>query len=69
MSTTQTPLPDSDLVNLCVARIHAHLARLAAGQDPLGHLFGVERLARAARAELWQSEREAHRSRNGLGRP
>ena len=36
--------------------MEAHAVRLAAGHDPLGHLFAVERLARSARAE-W---REAH---------
>jgi len=42
----------------CVSRIAAHLARLAEGHDPMGHLFAVERLARAARAEWWEAHRE-----------
>jgi hypothetical protein len=29
-----------------------HLVRFAEGHDPLGHLLAIERLARAARAEL-----------------
>jgi hypothetical protein len=40
-----------------LVRIEAHIARLADGRDPMGHLFGIERLARSARAE-WS---EAHR--------
>ncbi|MGA2514229.1 MAG: hypothetical protein ABSG37_11505 [Candidatus Limnocylindrales bacterium] len=34
-----------------VARISVHLDRLTQGHDPFGHLFAIERLARAARAE------------------
>lgn len=34
-----------------LARIERHLARVAEGHDPLGHLFAIERLARAERAE------------------
>jgi hypothetical protein len=40
-----------------VARIEVHLARLAAGHDPKGHLFGIERLARGARTELTGARR------------
>ena len=36
-----------------LTRIEAHLARLAAGHDPMGHLFSIERLARAAKADWW----------------
>jgi hypothetical protein len=39
-----------------VARIAAHLARLAAGHDPMGHLFAIERLARAARSEWREAQ-------------
>lgn len=42
-----------------LARIEVHLVRLAEGHDPAGHLFGVERLARAARAEWWAARHEA----------
>jgi hypothetical protein len=42
----------------CTARIEAHLARLAAGHDPMGHLFAIERLARSARAEWWEAQRQ-----------
>jgi hypothetical protein len=53
---------------LYVARIEAHLGRLDQGHDPLGHLFAIERLARAARAEWWEAGREADHGKPG-GRP
>ena len=40
-----------DVVERYVVRIEAHLVRLAQGHDPMGHLFGIERLARGARTE------------------
>jgi hypothetical protein len=49
-----------------VARIEVHLLRLAEGHDPMGHLFGIERLARGARAELSGAHR---RSEQGQPRP
>lgn len=51
MSHPLTPVAQSDVAKRYVVRIEAHLAKFAVGHDPLGHLFGVERLARAARAE------------------
>jgi hypothetical protein len=39
------------------AWIEIHRAKLAEGHDPLGHLFAIERLARAARAEVWAARR------------
>jgi hypothetical protein len=69
MSTTHAPIASTDLTNVYVARIEAHLARLAAGHDPLGHLFGIERLARAARAEWWEAERQTERLRHGRWAP
>jgi len=42
-----------------VARIEVHLVRLAQGHDPMGHLFGIERLARGARAELSGAHRRS----------
>jgi hypothetical protein len=36
-----------------LARIDSHLARLTSGHDPIGHLFAIERLARAARIDWW----------------
>lgn len=37
-------------------RIEAHLVRLRQGHDPFGHLFAIERLARAARADWGEAE-------------
>jgi chorismate-pyruvate lyase len=65
MSATHVPIAESELARVYVARIEAHLTRLAQGHDPLGHLFGIERLARAARAEWWESEHQAVRARTG----
>jgi len=63
------PVPvHCELAALYVARIEAHLARLDQGHDPLGHLFAIERLARAARAEWWEAERQAEHGKPG-GRP
>ena len=49
-----------------VIRIEAHLAQLARGHDPMGHLFGIERLARSAKAEWWGA---LHRSEDRQPRP
>jgi hypothetical protein len=49
----------AEVVEHYVTRIEAHLVRLAAGHDPMGHLFGIERLARSARAEWWSHRRPA----------
>ena len=68
MSATHAPVAQSKLADVYVARIEAHLARLAQGHDPLGHLFAIERLARAARAEWWEAGREADHGKSG-GRP
>ena len=48
----------------CAARIEAHLARLAACHDPMGHLFAIERLARSARAEWWEAQRQSQPGRH-----
>lgn len=68
MNEVHAPVARCDLAEAYVARIEVHLACLAKGHDPLGHLFGIERLARAARAEWWVTE-QAQRSRNGQARP
>ena len=57
MSAAPAPLTRCDLAQGYAARIEAHLARLAAGHDPLGHLFAIERLARSARSEWCEQER------------
>jgi hypothetical protein len=41
--------------------IEAHLAGIVDGHDPFGHLFAIERLARAARADLWAARPGADR--------
>jgi hypothetical protein len=41
-----------------LTRIDTHLAHLIAGHDPLGHLFAIERLARVARSEWWETQRQ-----------
>jgi hypothetical protein len=64
MSSTHAPVAHCEPAEAYLVRIKAHLACLATGHDPLGHLFGIERLARAARAEWWVKD-QAQRSRNG----
>ena len=48
-----------EVIERYMGRIEVHLVRLAEGHDPLGHLFGIERLARSARAEWWSAQRDA----------
>jgi hypothetical protein len=54
-----------DAATVYTARIESHLARLAAGHDPFGHLFAIERLARAARAEWLALKRQGGRPGDG----
>lgn len=68
MSATHALMARSEPAEFYLVRIEAHLACLATGHDPLGHLFGIERLARAARTEWWVAE-QAQRSRNDRARP
>jgi hypothetical protein len=65
MSGLQTPVVHVELVERYLSRIEAHLVRLADGHDPMGHLFGIERLARAARAEWWEAPRQSQPGRHG----
>jgi hypothetical protein len=65
MSGAHGPVAQCQLAERYVARIEAHLARLGQGHDPFGHLFAIERLARAARAEWWDQEHAGERGRNG----
>jgi hypothetical protein len=58
MTGAQSPAV-SAMVEDYVGRIEVHLVRLAQGHDPMGHLFGIERLARAARAELSEVHRRS----------
>ena len=62
MSSAQAVVPPSDAASLHIAWIEAHLVRLGQGHDPFGHLFAIERLARAARADLWDAQ-QAHQPR------
>jgi chorismate-pyruvate lyase len=63
------PVVHAKTAEAYLARIEAHLALLSQGHDPLGHLFGIERLARAARAEWWEAERHAERASCGQVSP
>ena len=64
MRATPALVARSEPAEFYLVRIKVHLACLAKGHDPLGHLFGIERLARAARTEWWVAERDAERARN-----
>jgi hypothetical protein len=55
MRAVRPRLGSATLVEDYVAQLRRHLARLTAGQDPVGHLFAIERLTRAARTEWWWS--------------
>jgi len=65
MRGTHAPAVQSAAAERYVARIEAHLARLAQGHDPWGHLFAIERLARGTRAEWSESQRRPERERQG----
>jgi len=65
MSGTLAPAVPSDTVERYLSRIEAHLVRLREGHDPMGRLFGIERLARSARSECRELLRQAERERQG----
>jgi hypothetical protein len=64
MNGTRASVVRSEAIERYVARIEEHLVRLAEGHDPLGHLFGIERLARCARSEWLETLRGAERERH-----
>jgi hypothetical protein len=61
VSGRSAPAIGNDASEGYAARIAAHLARLAQGHDSPGHLFAIERLARGARAECLEAQRNAER--------
>ena len=63
MSGDAAPAAGIDAGERYIARLEVHLTRLAQGHDPLGHLLAIERLARAARAEMSETRRLADRDR------
>jgi hypothetical protein len=63
MNSAHASAVPSEAVERYLSRIEAHLVRLSAGRDPMGHLFGIERLARAARAEWREAQRSPDRER------
>jgi hypothetical protein len=65
MSGAHAPAAHLELAERYVAKIRAHLVRLADGHDPMGHLFAIERLARVARAEWGEAERQTQPGRHG----
>jgi hypothetical protein len=44
------------IVTSIASRIDKHLHALRRGHDVFGHLFAIERLARAARTDLWAAD-------------
>ena len=64
VSGVRAPAARNEAIERCLVKIEAHVVRLAEGHDPWGHLFAIERLARAARVE-WS---EARHEPEGEGR-
>jgi hypothetical protein len=52
------------IVARCARLIAVHVGQLAAGRDPVDHFYGIERIARCARAEWLEAQRELDGSRN-----
>ena len=69
MSGDHAPIAQCELAERYVTRIEAHLTRRSEGHDPFGHLFAIERLARAARAEWSVVERQGGCTGNGRWGP
>jgi len=51
MSDQEPTCGEPDPIDFYFQRMWFHIGELAAGRDPAGHMFALERLARAARAE------------------
>jgi hypothetical protein len=65
MTGAQAPVVPGQVAERYLSRIETHLIRLGECHDPLGHLFAIERLARAARAEWWEAQRQTQPARHG----
>jgi hypothetical protein len=65
MNGAPSPAARLELAERYVARIAAHLVRFADGHDPMGHLYAIERLARVARIEWWEAQRQTQPGRHG----
>lgn len=59
MNPGHAPAIRDEAIERCLTRLRAHLERLGRGQDPFGHLFSIERLARSARADWCAAQRQA----------
>ena len=65
VSGVHAPAGRTEAIERCLVRMEAHVVRLAEGHDPWGHLFAIERLARAARVEWREAQREPEREGRG----
>lgn len=65
MSRSPALVERHELAERYAAWIELHLDRRARGHDPWGHLFAIERLARAARVEWLEAQREPEREGRG----
>jgi hypothetical protein len=61
--TYPEPRPPA-LVDAYSRRMSEHLDALAMGLDPWRHLLSIERIARAARSEFWETRRADERQRD-----
>ena len=64
MNPGSAPAIRDEAIERCLTRLRAHVGRLAGGQDPFGHLFAIERLARSARADWSAVQRQAAPARD-----
>ena len=63
MSGTHAPAARCEVVEQDLCGVEAQPVRLAVAHDPMGHLLTIERLARAARAEWQDEQRQSKRGR------